>query len=140
MVRVTALRSLLVVSAVEVVGFIRVHKRKLKPINPWQARKSASFDLVRAVRVNGKPRHLFVLGLGSQKDNATGRIAAYMLLLAIGRMQRHGLNELHRRALLAELIRKGARRPTVAECEDWRLNDSWAPYVDELAGWLRSAP
>jgi uncharacterized coiled-coil protein SlyX len=35
------------------------------------ATASASFDIVRAVRVGGKPRHVFVLGLGSQKDVET---------------------------------------------------------------------
>jgi hypothetical protein len=129
------------------VGFIRVRKRKLKGGHPqWRAYRaragnlasaSRSFDLVRAVRVDGKPRHQFVLGLGSQKDAATGRLAAHMLLLAIGKMKRHGLNEYQRRGLLAELIRKGARRPTVADCEGW--NVYYESYVDELVAWLRAA-
>jgi hypothetical protein len=66
---------------VTTVGFIRVRKRKLKPKYRWHtpsrgryagiSRKveipdssveSVSYDLVRAVRINGKPRHKFVLG------------------------------------------------------------------------------
>jgi len=59
-------------------GFVRVRKRKLKGGHAdWRdyresrgllATASASFDLVRAVRANGKPRHKFVFGLGSVKD------------------------------------------------------------------------
>src|SRR5262245_29783500 len=58
------------------IGFIRTRKRKIKGGHPdWReyralngklATTSISFDLVRAVRVNGKPRHEFVLGFGSQ--------------------------------------------------------------------------
>jgi hypothetical protein len=122
------------------VGFIRVRKRKLNgghPLWAYRARASKSFDLVKAVRIDGKPRHKFVLGLGSQKDTATGRDAAYLLLVAIGRMKSHGLNEPQRRALLTELIRKGVRRPTITECEGWNLNSGWTPHVDELVAWLR---
>ena len=99
-----------------------------------------SFDLVKAVRIDGKPRHKFVLGLGSQKDGVTGRMAAHMLLIAIARMKAHGLNEAQRRALLAELIRKGARRPTVADAEGWNLNSGWTPAVNELVAWLNGRP
>lgn len=57
-------------------GFIRLRKRSLKGYDPsWReyrpgvrATASTSFDLVRAVRVDGKPRHDFVLGLGSIKN------------------------------------------------------------------------
>jgi hypothetical protein len=60
--------------------FIRVRKRRLKGMASgnikhglylWgraPASCSTSFDLVRAVRINGNPRHVFVLGLGSQKN------------------------------------------------------------------------
>jgi hypothetical protein len=102
-----------------------------------------SFDLVKAVRVDGKPRNKFVLGLGSQKDGVTGRIAAHLLLIAISRMKRHGLNETQRRLLLSEMIRKGARRPTITEVEGWLpdqvwMRANWTPLVDELTAWLRS--
>jgi hypothetical protein len=128
-------------------GFIRVRKRRLKGGHQdWRAYRartgtlvtaSISFDLVKAVRFNSKPRHKFVLGLGSQKDRATGRDAAHMLLLAIGKMKRHGLDERQRCALLAELIRKGVRRPTITECEEWNRFGSFTQYVTELVGWLR---
>jgi hypothetical protein len=123
------------------IGFIRVRKRKLKGGHPdWyrahRATASMSFDLVRAVRIDGKPRHKFILGLGSQKSDATGRMAAHLLVIAVGRMKAHGLDESQRRALLSELIRKGARRPTIADCEGWRVNDGWTPYVDEVIAWL----
>jgi hypothetical protein len=127
------------VTTAPAIGFIRVRWRKLKAGQPhWRACAATSFDLVRAVRVGGKPRHRFVLGLGSQKNNVTGRVAAEMLLLAIGRMKSHGLDEKQRQALLAELIRKGARRPTVADVEGWSASSSWTPYVDELVAFLRS--
>jgi hypothetical protein len=108
-----------------------------------RARASMSFDLVKAVRVDGKPRNKFVLGLGSQKDGVTGRIAAHLLLIAISRMKRHGLNETQRRLLLSEMIRKGARRPTITEVEGWLpdqvwMRANWTPLVDELTAWLRS--
>jgi hypothetical protein len=120
------------------IGFIRVRKRKLNGGHlPYRTRASKSFDLVKAVRINGKPRHKFVLGLGSQKEPATGRDAAHLLLVAIGRMKSHDLNEPQRHALLAELIRKGVRRPTITECEGWNRNSGWTPHVDELVAWLR---
>jgi hypothetical protein len=124
-------------------GFIRVRKRRLKgsqrSFGGVLQVASVSFDLVKAMRIGGKPRHKFVLGLGSQKNGDTGRQAALMLLLAVGRMKAHGLNEIQRRALLAELIRKGARRPTIAEGEGWYGGSDWKPYVDELVGWLKQA-
>jgi hypothetical protein len=130
------------------VGFIRVRKRKLKGGKPHiralpsfygvRPRASMSFDLVKAVRVNGKPRHKFVLGLGSQKDGVTGSRAAEFLLSALRSMKRHGLNKSQRGLLLTELIRKGARRPTIAEVEG--CHPMLRSYVDELVAWLRTAP
>jgi len=117
------------------IGFIRVRRRRLK-----FGGTSANYDIVRAVRVNGKPRHQFVLGLGSQKSWEAGRVAALLLIIAVGRMRDHGLNESQRRALLSELIRKGARLPTIADCESWKHDKSWAPHADDVIGWLRAAP
>jgi hypothetical protein len=61
------------------VGFIRVRRRSLTPYWEHSATASASYDIVRAVRIDGKPRHVFVLGLGSLKDVETrvgaGRIS-----------------------------------------------------------------
>ncbi|MBR1174866.1 hypothetical protein JQ617_12930 [Bradyrhizobium sp. KB893862 SZCCT0404] len=122
------------------IGFIRVRKRNLKRGCSGLPMSSRSFDLVRSVRIDGKPRHRFVLGLGSQKQSVTGRMAAYFLLIANSRMEAQGLNGPQRRSLLTELVRKGARLPTIAECEGWSVDESWKPHVDDLAAWLRIAP
>jgi hypothetical protein len=108
------------------VGFIRVRKRKLKGGHPqWRAYNaragrlattSASFDLVRAVRINGKPRHEFLLGLGSQKDRDSDNEVVWFWVHAVRRMKRHDLTDQQRRRLAAEMVRKGARLPTVVQC------------------------
>jgi hypothetical protein len=102
-------------------GFIRIRKRALHPKWRGQATASMSFDLVRAERVNGKPRHKFVLGLGSQQskprywsDNVN------FWTKAILRMTRHGIPPAQRSRLIAEMVRKGARLPTP---------DDWGKYV-----------
>jgi hypothetical protein len=112
------------------IGFIRVRKRALKggggdpEYRAYLLRTgkthtaSMSFDLVRAVRVNGKPRHQFVLGLGSQKDREHYSLF-WFWYYAIGRMERHGLTEPQRQRLIGEMIRKGARVPTIEECQGW---------------------
>src|SRR6266496_2424969 len=110
----------------DTIGFIRVRRRHLKGGHPEvranpryyrpQATISVSFDLVRAVRVGGKPRHEFVLGLGSQK-NIEHNGHCWFWASAVGRMTRHGLHEPQRHRLVAEMIRKGAQVPSVAECE-----------------------
>jgi hypothetical protein len=114
---------------------------------------SASFDLVRAVRIDGKPRHEFVLGLGSQKNvdyYNNGTMSFWMD--ALGKMQRHGLDVDERRRLANELSRKGARLPTMAHCE--RAQEWWRQYpshleafinsqlerVNEIMSWLPPAP
>jgi hypothetical protein len=105
----------------DAVGFIRVRKRKLKDRrarNGMLATASASsYDLVRAVRVNGKPRHAFVLGLGSLKDHECAGGLVWFWVGAVRRMVRRGLAEYQRQRLLAEMARKGARLPTIAQCE-----------------------
>ena len=133
-------------------GFIRVRKRKLKGGHPDMrayraatggrlATVSMSFDLVRAVRVNGKPRHEFVLGLGSQKDVERYKDADVTFWVhALESMQRHGFNEDQCRYLFGELIRRGARLPTAEQCQDseWakrspkRINELLA-FVQEVA-------
>jgi hypothetical protein len=110
------------------IGFIRVRKRKLKGGHPqWRAYRtrtgrlvstSQSFDLVRAVRVNGKPRHQFVLGLGSQKNLDRNHDLGWFWSHAIRKMIRHGFSEDQRQRLIAQMVRKGARLPTIAECEN----------------------
>ena len=66
--------------------------------------------MVKAVRVDGKPRHKFVLGLGSQK-NYDKRHIMWFWYYAIRRMKRHGLTEAQRYRIAAEWVRKGARSP-----------------------------
>src|SRR6516165_10219869 len=116
-------------------GFIRVRKRRLKAGDPnartWRrylSLTSQSFDLVKAVRIDGKPRHKFVLGLGSQQQKADdGRPVSnlcWFWVRAVWRMIRHGLTPEQRRRLIAEMARKGARLPTTAECEKHR-SSSW---------------
>jgi hypothetical protein len=106
----------------DAVGFIRVRKRKLKGGSTYsrQALASASYDLVRAVRVNGKPRHQFVLGLGSQKEETDRRARApWFWFDALDRMTRHGLTAPQRQRLVAEMVRKGARLPTIEQCQGY---------------------
>jgi hypothetical protein len=111
----------------DALGFIRVRKRKLKGGHAdWRAARAAqgilattsmSFDLVRAERVNGKPRHVFVLGLGSQKDVEREYKLVQFWPFAVYRMMRHGLTEPQRERLIVEMLRKGARLPTSAQVE-----------------------
>jgi hypothetical protein len=110
-------------------GFIRVRKRKLKGL----AASSMSFDLVRALRVNGKPRHEFVLGLGSQKDADHDWALCQFWVHAIQRMAKRGLAEDRRQRLIAEMVRKGARVPTIAQCEKFAAaEDRWSRRHAEM--------
>jgi hypothetical protein len=131
----------------DAIGFIRVRKRKIKGGHrDWRAYRaqqgilattSASFDLVRAVRVNGKPRHQFVLGLGSQKD-IDRRDLCWFWSRAVHRMIQHGLAEAQRAHLISEMVRKGARVPTIEQCEHhargWPRNEA---AMGELIAWLQ---
>lgn len=122
----------------DVIGFIRVRKRKLKGGHPsvrtfpsfygQRATSSTSFDLVRAVRVGGKPRHEFLLGLGSQKniDRHGRHDLCWFWSSAVRWMVKHGLAEDQCRRLIAEMVRKGARLPTIAQCEEHaRIWPAW---------------
>jgi hypothetical protein len=131
------------------IGFIRVRKRKLKgghrDWRDYRAKNgelvsmSASYDLVRAVRVNGKPRHQFVIGLGSLKDYERDSALGWFWARAIWRMTKHGLAEDQRQRLSAEMVRKGARLPTIAQCEEharnWPNNQG---AIDEIVRWLQT--
>jgi hypothetical protein len=124
-------------SLVTTPGFIRVRKRTLKGGHPmWRsgAKTSMSFDLVRAVRVNGKPRHQFVLGLGSQQAVRPGYRNDIVSFWdrAIHRMTRHGILQPQRQYLIAEMVRKGARLPSADECEADIKNRR---AIAELYGW-----
>jgi hypothetical protein len=99
-------------------GFIRVRRRDVRATVWKRATTSESFDIVRAVRIDGKPRHKFVLGLGSLKgydrDSSWNRAAFFCL--ANFRMARFaGLNEAQRRHFIDELIRKGIALPEHAD-------------------------
>jgi hypothetical protein len=83
------------------------------------------------VRINGKPRHEFVLGLGSQKDK--GRRVMELWTAAVARMRRHGIPEEEQRRILAEMVRKGARPPTLADCQDYGRNWGRWPRMAESA-------
>jgi hypothetical protein len=133
----------------DAIGFIRVRKRQLKgghrdwrdyrARNGMLATTSASFDLVRAVRVNGKPRHEFILGFGSQKDIERNSFA-WFWVRAIWRMTKHGLAEPQRRRLIEEMLRKGARLPNLEQCEQHTAN--WprnSMEIGELVRWLQSS-
>jgi hypothetical protein len=106
------------------------------------AMSSASFDLVKAVRVDGKPRHEFVLSFGSQKNADRSQAPTLrqreiedtdlcrFWVRATDRMIRHGLTRAQRRRLIAELIRKGARVPPVAAMQEHGADQRW-PYIIE---------
>jgi hypothetical protein len=98
-------------------GFLRTRKRNLKGGLWRKFTSSTSFDLVRATRIDGKPRHQFVLGLGSLKDKMEDRALSWFWLRALWRMKRHGLDPEQRHALAKEMIRKGATLPT---SDKWR--------------------
>jgi hypothetical protein len=89
-------------------GFVRVRKRKLMGAGGWLgglAMSSASFDVVMAVRVDGKPRHKFVLSFGSQKDtDRKDNIDLFWFWVhATDRMIRHGLTRAQRQRLSPNL-------------------------------------
>jgi hypothetical protein len=117
------------------IGFIRVRKRKLKGAHRARYGRpitsSASFDVVRAVRVDGRPTHLFVLGLGSQKSIDPHGPCRFWIW-AIHRMIRHGLTESQRYRLMAEMVRKGARLPGFADCDQRRLGSWQCGYTQEI--------
>jgi hypothetical protein len=100
-------------------GFIRVRKRVLKgghPMHRYGPTASMSFDIVRAVRIDGEPRHEFVLGLGSQQSPpARWSNTVYFWRGAISRMAEYGIPKAERSRLIADMIRKGARLPTPEE-------------------------
>jgi hypothetical protein len=107
------------------IGFIRVRKRKLS--RGWYGgTASASYDIVRAVRINGKPRHKFVLGLGTQENSdGTANVVSFWPK-AIHRMKKHGIRRSKREQFILACVRKGARLPTKVECErQWAFNRTW---------------
>jgi len=127
------------VPLVDSAGFIRVRKRTLKGGHPdlrayraeagELATASFSFDLVKGLRIDGKPRHKFVLGLGSQKNfERAGHVVAFWTL-ALRRMKRRGLAYHKRRRLALMMVRKAARLPTLADCEGCREEKELAAII-----------
>ena len=89
--------------------------------------------------IDGKPRHKFVFGLGSLKDERPER-GKYSLtdfwINAVGRMKRHGLDESQRRRLADAVVRKGVPLPSLEQCR-WHKQAWQAADLDEILGWLR---
>ena len=101
--------------------FVRVRRRKLKGGHADSRYRresrgilqtaSASFDLVRAVRIDGKPRQKFLLGLGSLKFPIGERELAWFWWRALRSMISYGLSEERRAGVMLELERKGVPLP-----------------------------
>jgi hypothetical protein len=101
------------------------------------ATSATSFDLVRAVRVNGKPRHEFLLGLGSQKDYEDDAKVVPFWATAISQMAWHKIADHQRSRLIADMVRKGARLPTPEQCtRHLECEPEDQPWVEELTRWL----
>jgi hypothetical protein len=91
------------------------------------------------VRINGQPRHKFVLGLGSQKDyERRGTVNFWVRVMR--RIARYGLTEQQRRRLATEMVRKGARLPTVAERRESHWPERDAATSEEVARIVASLP
>jgi hypothetical protein len=93
---------------------------------------------VRAERVNGKPRHKFVLGLGSLKEPVEHEHDVIRFWVhAFYRMKRHGLDEHQRHHIANQMARKGAPLPTAEQCknrfEGWQDDRD---QVREIMRWL----
>ena len=120
------------------IGFVRVRKRKLKGAQRASYDRpitsSTSFDIIRSVRVDGRPQHQFVLGLGSQKIIDPHGPCRFWIE-AIRRMIRYGLTEAQRRQLIGEMAAKGARLPP--DCDQHRI-PSWLSGCTQEIEELRS--
>jgi hypothetical protein len=121
-------------------GFVRVRKRKLG-FNYHGNTTSVSYDLVRAVRVNGVPRQKFILGLGSFKHGGEPRLhIGWFWSDVFDKMQLAGLNVEQQHKLADEMVRKGAPRITAAQYEDfvegwpYMKNKKTAPAIATWAG------
>jgi hypothetical protein len=132
------------------IGFVRVRKRKLKGGHPdWRRYRaarsvltlsSASYDLVKAERVNGMPRHKFILGLGSLKERPRENDVIWFWARAFQSMRRHGLTKQQGHHVASALARKGVDRITPEHCA--HLKEGWpfmADIADEIMCWLSEA-
>jgi hypothetical protein len=78
--------------------------------------QSFSYDLVRAVRINGKPCHKFVLGFGSPVSRwSKSTIGFWTRVLA--RTEKHGFTKDQQFQIADQLRRKGIPLPSVKECK-----------------------
>jgi hypothetical protein len=128
------------------IGFIRVRRRPLYSRDP-RKHFGRSFDIVRAVRIDGQPTHEFVLGLGSLNET---RPAAFDVcdfwLGALDRMKRHGLSPNKRRKFVEAMVTKGVQRPTITQIRNYQtqIRDTAAmyrgsSYLQERRAYLRGA-
>jgi hypothetical protein len=119
--------------------FVRVRRRKLKGRNRRFHSKplvseSASYDLVRAVRVDGKPRQKFILGLGSLKTPIPdGWSLAQFWRRALRKMRHRGLSEQQRRRVIAAMIRKGVPKLSKAQCKKFAAGSAGWVSPDDFA-------
>jgi len=132
------------------IGFIRVRKRKLKGDRNWRgygerrgttATASMSFDLVRGVRIDGKPRHKLVLGFGSLKSWQPESKLMWFWIEAVQAMVRHGIAEHQRQRYAAEMVRKGACLPTLAQCKEFEgavSSYSMATALEEIRAIIKA--
>jgi hypothetical protein len=119
--------------------FIRVRHRKLKGGGGdpgWReymieqgerALVSASYDVVRAVRIDGKPRQKFLCGLGSIKQDKRHNALSWWRG-AICRMMRAGFNPEQRRRIIIQAAAKGVPLPSRDDCLKYAEQAASLPY------------
>jgi hypothetical protein len=120
------------------IGFVRVRKRKLTGKTA-----SVSYDLVRAVRVNGKPRHKFVMTLGSQKNTLQGcGLADFWMSFFLRKQRDRGLSKDQCWDIARKMIAKGARLPTLDSCKRYKEtlppNSVRTPGIDEAIAFIEA--
>jgi len=134
-------------------GFIRVRKRKLYGRAHWVVSRrsktgyvkrydravplpAASYDIVRAVRLNGKPTHKFVLTLGTLRQYSQTERTIEFWTGAVRRMAQHGLSKEQRKHFVLACVRKGAQLPTLADCKDFRASGWEKAHLREIKSLL----
>jgi|SRR5262249_23080501 len=137
------------------IGFVRVRKRKLtgkQREHIWRNGKyshsirktaSVSYDLVRAVRVNGKPRHKFVMTLGSQKNTLEGYgLAEFWMSFFLHTQRDHGLSKNQCWDIARKMVAKGARLPTLDWCKHYKKtlppNSVRAAPINEAIAFIKA--
>src|SRR5262245_10085365 len=105
-----------------ITGFVRKRKRTTKGRGVV-----LDYDIVRAVRINGQPRHKCVFSLGT----FYGQQPIWFWMNAVERMTKAGLSKAQRQYFIAACVRKGARLPTQQECHEY---ENWNKQWD---GWWK---